>query len=132
MKITNNRTLADLQKDFEKLFPFLQINFYDTTYQRGRSCNKLHLLDPKLTVGSVRGNTNTGYFTIDEEMAVGTFEQLLWDLYGLHVQVFRKSYGKWLQTWATDNWSLRDQNHRSEIMGDKGPSQLKKSRATAY
>lgn len=131
MKITNDRTLADLQKDFEKFFPYLRIQFYDTTYQRGRSCSESHLLDPKLTVESVRNNTNTGYFTLDEEMAVGSFEQLLWDLYGLHVQVFRKSYGKWLQTWATDNWSLKDQNYRSEIMGDKGPAALKKASATA-
>jgi len=125
MKVANNKQLADLQKEFEQQFPYLIIQFYNAPYQRGRSCNKSFLLDPKLTVGSVRQNNNTGYFTLDEKMAVGSFEQLLWDLYGLHVQVFRKSYGKWLQTWATDNWSLQDQNQRSQIRGDISAKKLK-------
>lgn len=130
MKITNNKQLADLQKDFKQQFPYLKIQFYKVPYQRGRSCNKSFLLDPSSTIGSVRTNNNTGFFTLDKKMAVGTFEQLLWDLYGLHVQVFRKSYGKWLQTWATDNWSLQDQNQRSEIMGDIHTTNLKNLRVS--
>ena len=127
MEISNNRQLKDLSKDFEKQFPYLKTAFYKAPYRKGRSCNESYLLDPELTVGSVRQQSNFGYFTLDEDMSVGTFEQLIWDLYGLHVQVFRKSYGKWLQTWATDNWSLRDQNQRSQIMGEKGPSANTKS-----
>lgn len=127
MKVTNDRTLADLQKDFEKVFPYLRIQFYNTNYQQGRSCAACHLLDAQLTIGSVQEKNTTGFFTLDEDMTVGTFEQLFWDLYGLHIQVFRKSYGKWLQTWATDNWSLSDQNLRSEIMGDKGTQKKRKA-----
>ena len=49
-------------------------------------------------------------------MKVGTFEQIMFDMFGLNVQVFRKSYNEWLQTWSTDMWSLEEQNRRGRIM----------------
>jgi hypothetical protein len=52
-------------------------------------------------------------------MKVGAFEQLFHESFGLNVQVFRKSYGKWLQTWATDVWSLKEQNQRGQILGHR-------------
>ena len=38
------------------------------------------------------------------------------DQYGIHVQVFRKSKSLWLETTATDNWSLREQNKTGKEM----------------
>lgn len=32
MKIANNRTVKDLQVDFQKVFPFLKIEFYKTSH----------------------------------------------------------------------------------------------------
>ena len=32
MKIANNRTLKDLQNDFQKAFPYLKIEFYNSFY----------------------------------------------------------------------------------------------------
>ena len=119
MQISNNRQLIDLKDDFEKKFPFLKIRFHNTPYQDKRSCNDAHLLNSKAQIGEVRNQTNFGFYTLDEDMPVGTFEQEIWNLFGLHVQVFRKSYGKWLQTWATDNLTLKEQNDRSKILGDK-------------
>ncbi len=119
MKIANNRTLKDLQNDFQKAFPYLKIEFYKSSHHYGEETPKEQVLDPASTIGTVRTMDNYGILNLDENQQTSEFEKLLSKLYGLNVQVFRKSYGKWLQTWATDNWTLKEQNDRSAKMGDK-------------
>ncbi len=119
MKIANDRRLKDLQADFQKAFPYLKIEFYKSSHQFGEENPKEDLLDLNLLVGEVRTVENYGLITLDEAQQTSEFEKLLAQIYGLNVQVFRKSYGKWLQTWATDNWTLKEQNDRSAVMGDK-------------
>jgi hypothetical protein len=49
-------------------------------------------------------------------------------VYGLSVQVFRKSGNVWLETSATDNWTLRQQNNE----GAELSTQMKNDRAGDY
>jgi hypothetical protein len=44
--------------------------------------------------------------------SVQDLEQLIWDAFGLSVQVFRKSGNLWLETTVTDQWSLAYQNEQ--------------------
>lgn len=60
-----------------------------------------------------------GKITMNGEISVGVFEKMLEDRFGLFIQVYRKSYGTWLQTWATDMWTLDEQNNRGKILGEK-------------
>lgn len=46
-------------------------------------------------------------------MTVSELEQHFADVYGLSVQVFRKSGEVWLETTTTDNWSLEKQNQEA-------------------
>jgi hypothetical protein len=62
---------------------------------------------------------NTGMIPLEKDQKTSEFEYILAKNYGLNIQVFRKSYGTWLQTWATDGWTLQEQNDRSAKMGDK-------------
>ena len=126
MKIANERTLKDLQEDFQKAFPFLKIEFYKSGHKIGEDNNKEEALDLSLLVGDVRALNNYGLMTIDQDLKTGEFEKLFAQIYGLNVQVFRKSYGEWLQTWATDNWTLKEQNERSAKLGDKTFEKLTK------
>jgi hypothetical protein len=43
-------------------------------------------------------------------MKVHEFEKAMESTFGLHVQVFRKSGNVWLETSATDGWTLDEQN----------------------
>ncbi|MBK6949217.1 MAG: hypothetical protein IPH16_15200 [Haliscomenobacter sp.] len=45
-------------------------------------------------------------------MTVREFEQAFYDTYGLNVQVFRRSGNIWIQTTATDSWTLAEQNRK--------------------
>jgi len=119
MKIANDRTLRDLQDDFKKVFPYLKIEFYKSSHQYGEETILEAPLNPDLLVGEVRALNNYGIITLDGNQKTSELESICAKLYELNVQVFRKSYGKWLQTWATDNWTLQEQNDRSTKMGDK-------------
>lgn len=120
MKIQSNRQLKELQKDFKTIFPFLKIEFFKIPHGIGQESEENEMLDTNLKVEDVQDVEKTGVFTFDENMTVGEFETKVQSDFGLNIQVYRKEYGKWLQTWATDDWTLKDQNIRSKVMADKG------------
>ena len=119
VEISDDKKLKDLQEEFNRQFPFLQLEFFANPHEDGKPSSKKDILKNDLLVGEVRDVHNSGHFTIDGDMKVGAFEQLFYQMFGLNVQIFRKSYGKWLQTWATDIWTLNEQNRRGQILGNK-------------
>lgn len=119
MEITDKKQLKDLQEEFNRQFPYLHLEFYRSSHKPGEPSNEKDTLTTDQLVGDIREVHNSGNFKIDGNMKVGDFEQLLRKLFGLNAQVKRKSYGKWLQTWATDVWSLNEQNRRGQILGNR-------------
>jgi hypothetical protein len=120
MKINNNTKLKDLQHAFQKLFPYLNLEFFRVTAHNGRSSKERLVVDDHITVGDIREKGQQGELDIDPNWSTAMFEQILAQDFGLHVQIYRRSYGKWLQTWATVVWTLTEQNRRGSIMGDRG------------
>lgn len=120
MRIADNIKLKDIQTAFRRKFPYLKIEFYRYPHREGEGSLEATQLNPDTLVGEIREVHNNGFFPLDGSMKTATFEQMLQNIYGLNTQVFRKSYGKWLQTWATDVWTLEEQNKRGQIMGDRG------------
>jgi len=51
-------------------------------------------------------------------MTVAEMEERFRDIYGLGVQVFRKSGTIWLETTVTDGWTLEDQNKQGEALSN--------------
>ena len=108
LDISQNRTISDVQKDFNSEYPFLKLEFY-----------KLQKLDEALTVRKhldktislkLAGVKNVGMLEISERMTVKEFETVFLRDFGLVVQVSRKSGMMWLETTHTDNWTLAKQN----------------------
>ena len=119
VEISDKKTLKELQQEFNQQFPFLQLEFFAKPHKDGKASFEKDILKNDLLVEQVRDVHKNGHITIDGNMKVGAFEQMIHQLFGLNVQVFRKSYGKWLQTWATDVWSLNEQNRRGQILGNR-------------
>ncbi len=119
MKISNDRKLKDLQTEFNQRYPFLQLAFFQSEQPFGQISADATRLDPELTIGQIQPITGISYIPLNSDQKVGDLELYFARAFGLHVQVYRKSYGKWLQTWATDIWTLEEQNNRGRIMGDK-------------
>jgi hypothetical protein len=52
-------------------------------------------------------------------MKVSELEELFQEVFGLSVQIFRKSGENWLQTTTTDFWTLNQQNNKGKDMCEK-------------
>ena len=63
-----------------------------------------------------------GTININGLMKVAELESAFFVTFGLAVQVFRKSGKVWLQTTATDDWTLEEQNLKAtEIENQTAP-----------
>lgn len=106
--IEPNCKLTQLQKDFNRIFPYLKIEFF-------RHFHSIHGNSPKKDMITsdfplkLKKKT-TAPLEITEDMPVSTLEQLFQDYFGLSAQVFRKSGRSWLETSLTDDWTLKRQN----------------------
>ena len=123
MKITNEKRLIEVQEEFQRNFPFLKIEFYASHHQMGEGSRAEETLDPQLAIGAVRTKHKEGDLQIDGSLEVKQLEQLFYDDYGLNVQVFRQSGHLWMQTSASDHWTLEKQNrkggHSAAIVNDQ-------------
>ena len=67
-------------------------------------------------MGECRSVHKKGIITITPNMTVVDLEQRFNDVYGLGVEVFRKSGKVWLETTVTDGWTLEEQNLQGEAL----------------
>ncbi len=120
MKVTINdkRKIFAIQEEFNAMFPYLKIEFFSKPHKLGGSSSKKQMKSVSKTLGECRTIHNTGKITITPNMTVADLEQRFNDVYGLSVQVFRKSGKAWLETTVTDKWTLEEQNNQGESLSN--------------
>ncbi|MGZ3920372.1 MAG: hypothetical protein ACXVC7_08775 [Bacteroidia bacterium] len=118
MKITINdkRKIYAIQEEFNEQFPYLKIEFFSKPHKPGGSTSPKFMKSNTKTLGDCRTIHNKGTVTITPGMTVADLEQRFSDVYGLGIQVFRKSGKVWLETTVTDGWSLEEQNRQGESL----------------
>ncbi len=118
MRITINdsKKIITLQEAFNKQFPYLKIEFFSKPHTKGAGSPQKLMKSSSLTLGECRTVNKSGHVTIAATMTVSELEQEFQDNYGLSVQVFRKSGRSWLETTATDAWTLEKQNTEGEAL----------------
>ncbi len=115
LHIASNRLLGDIQKDFNTVFPFLKLEFFRADESAAIPPAK-RFLPGRYAVQNARRSRQEGDVMVDENMTVSQLENQFLALFGLGVQVHRKSGNLWLETTMTDNWSLKKQNeHGREL-----------------
>ncbi len=115
MIIQEDKTLKAVQQEFNALFPLLKIEFYDVQHAAGEGSLPFQQLnDYSKTIAAVRRIKRIGDLLIHEQMKVNELEQNFYELFGLNVQVFRKSGHAWIQTTATDHWTLSEQAEKAK------------------
>lgn len=112
MLIDNNKKIRDIQESFHKKFPFLKLEFYKGSHHEGESSPARERLNNELMIDEVRTIHSEGNLHIREEMSVAELERSFMQRFGLNAQVFRRSGNIWLQTSATDHWTLAEQNRK--------------------
>ena len=122
--ISDEIKLIEIQKDFNSYFPFLKLEFFKVPHKIGEGSAKNLLLDSNKLVRDVRSNRPASHLEFRDEMTVNQLELLIYSNFGLAAQVFRKSGNVWLETSATDNWTLLQQNNE----GAESSTQIKENR----
>lgn len=116
LHIDDTKTLAELKDQFNSIFPFLKIEFFNTAHQSGESSAKNGLLDHRAVLAKCRTNHSEGDLFFNGKTTVEEFESGFQTAFGISVQVYRKSGKVWLQTSTTDSWTLEEQNERGSFM----------------
>ncbi|HEY6162803.1 MAG TPA: hypothetical protein VI112_16350 [Bacteroidia bacterium] len=114
--INDHRKIHAIQEEFTKLFPFLHLEFFLKPHDMNGPSPKKEMLNNTKTLGECRTVHSKGGMSIAPGMSVAGLEELFRDRYGLFVQVMRRSGDHWLETTATDHWTLAQQNAQGEIM----------------
>ncbi len=112
MRITDQKKLVDIQREFKEKFPYLTIEFYSGRHKPGEGSPVGEKLNNQQTIGTVRQIHEEGDLQIQDDMSVRELEQQFYSKYGLNAQVFRKSGNLWMQTTSTDDWTLSQQNRK--------------------
>ncbi len=112
MIIKDDLKLVAIQHAFQAKFPYLKLEFYAARHEAGEGSPQKDKLDPELTLREVRQKHTEGDLRIRGAMPVRDFEQAVYEKFGLNAQVFRKSGNIWMQTTATDHWTLEEQNRK--------------------
>ncbi|MFN5295428.1 MAG: hypothetical protein ACK5BL_07860 [Flavobacteriales bacterium] len=114
MLIHSNDTLEILQRTFNSAFPYLKLEFFTRPHDKGRPTEKQYLINTKRTVDSCNPQLTETTVSIPTAMTVQELEEVFQQELGLYIQVFRKSGNVWLETTATDSWTLHKQNEEGQ------------------
>lgn len=114
--INDHRKIFAIQKDFSEIFPYLKIEFFSKPHRVGAPSSKKIMKHPSKTIGECRVIHNKGTLTVTPKMTVADLEQAFSSIYGLSVQIFRKSGKVWLETTVTDSWPLEQQNNEGKAL----------------
>lgn len=114
--LSNDSTIADVQKEFNTLFPFLKLGFFTKNHKPFEGNSKRSILAPDTKLKLLKKEKIK--VKIEPDMTVTELEQLFKSKFGLNVQVFRKSGRSWLETTVTDNWTLSKQNEEGEELNN--------------
>ncbi|HOS49086.1 MAG TPA: hypothetical protein PLG57_10645 [Bacteroidia bacterium] len=110
LTIGGDTRLSSLQSDFNNYFPYLKIEFFKIPHRIGEALAKNLIYDKNKMVRDCRLMKSEGVLEFSNSMTVSDFEDKFQKEFGLSVQVFRRSGNVWLETSATDSWTLEQQN----------------------
>ena len=114
LHITPAMLITEVQKEFNNMFPFLKLEFFQNKSSNRSGFSLKNLVSHDRKIVEVQPSIKTGDVQVMEEMKVQDLERIFKDQFGLAVQVFRRSGNLWLETTMTDSWTLRQQNEHGE------------------
>ncbi len=116
--IEQDKTIRNLQNEFNTIYPFLKIEFFYEPHITGKGTAKNKMINNEIKLMQVRRTIEPGKIRIGKNTTVSEIEGNFERRFGLYVQVFRKSGNVWLETSATDNWTLEQQNEEGKSLAE--------------
>jgi hypothetical protein len=114
--INDSRKIFAIQEEFQKMFPYLKLEFFAKPSHVGGVPSKKEIKHSSKTLGECRAVHTSGLLTVTPQTLVGELEQNFRDNFDLAVQVFRKSGSAWIETSSTDDWTLEHENNTGAEM----------------
>jgi hypothetical protein len=114
--IHDSMTIVGLQREFNKRYPYLKLEFFPRVQRTKTSGNLKFLLPGTRKLEDIRRTRHDRAITVTPDMRVSDLERLFGVEYNLGVQVFRKSGKSWLETVFTNSWTLQEQNSEGEVL----------------
>jgi hypothetical protein len=122
--IDDTSTIQEIQQEFNAQYPNLKIEFFHQDDSHHKLFCRLNLItDTHKKLKEIRHIHQKGQISINGHQKVSTLERHFKELLGVNIQVFRKSGKSWLQTTATDEWTLAEQNKKGEEMNHEIPEE---------
>lgn len=116
--INETKSVGEIQKSFNVRFPFLKISFFKRAHAVGEASPLSEMYHVDTLIKDIRQKDKNGIISVDGDMQVNQIEMLFQEVFGLSVQIFRKSGKSWLQTTTTDSWTLNEQNLKGKEMNN--------------
>jgi hypothetical protein len=114
ISIDSKQTIAILQKNFNKSFPFLKIEFFREPCIKGKGNSKDKMITTNEVISRLQKKKQYGKISFTNQTMVRELEENFLDKFGICMQVFRKSGNVWLETTSTDDWTLEQQNEQGK------------------
>ncbi len=115
MKITENKSVAELKSEFNTQFPFLQIEIYKT---KGDGAQMVY--EPLKSHQKIKANANFPWhdIQINKEYTVKILKEYFTQM-GFDILIYRKAGTVWVETTLTEAWTLERQNQEGEMLSQK-------------
>jgi len=108
--LSNELTIKEVNKNFQKKFPYLKLEFYTEDYVPGQTSLWDDRLPDYTKLGQIIGNFLPTFIQFELSDTVSTFRKRFLGEMGLHVQVFKKTNDMWQDTFQSDYLSLEKEN----------------------
>ena len=110
MIINKDTHLLNIQLGFSEKFPHLKLEFFNNSHQKNELSSLSTEIMKDLTLSQINPDFDSEkVLVLYNDEKVFDFEERMQKEFGLFVQVYRKSNNIWLQTSATDDWTLNKQ-----------------------
>ena len=128
--INDSIKIVDLQEAFTKMFPYLKLELFRKGNNSGNGSSEIKqpILSKDKTLAELSTIAKDQQVVVSPQTTVSELEKHIREIFGLSLQVFRKSGNVWLMTSFTDSWTLEEQNHQGELITEQMNS--RKSRAS--
>jgi hypothetical protein len=122
--VHDNLQVRDLKYRFEKCFQSLKIEFYSKAPNKPSGYSEPPI-DDLQRIGDIRQKHEEGDLVIKSWYSVQQVEDDFRQIFGLHIEIFRKENNRWMSASKTSQYNLRQQSEMSQHSESLVAPQLK-------
>ena len=109
IKLNGDTTTKELREAFTDTYDGIKIEFFRHSHEHEEGSPKKDMVREVLKLRDLNSEVPSMLLSVDENMTVNQVEDIFEERLGLHVQVFRKMNMSWIETTATDSYTLKEQ-----------------------